>query len=71
MKATFIEHEGCFAVGLEAENMAEAALLVRFGMNRTKELSHCGTDVYRDCSVISRVLIGKRKDSNSDVPVRK
>jgi hypothetical protein len=38
MKATISEFEGCFEINLEAEDIKDAAALVRFGLNSTKEL---------------------------------
>lgn len=37
MKVTLHEHEGCFEFAMEPERVKEAALLVRFALNCTKE----------------------------------
>jgi hypothetical protein len=70
MKATLQEHDGCFSIEFEAESLADAALLVRFGVNRTKEVRHAGTDAHGDGTVTASVVFGKHRRFNSSVPVR-
>lgn len=61
MKVEFKEHRGCFAVNLEPETAEEVVSLVRLGMNSTKELRSCYTDVFEDGSAGSSIVVGKRK----------
>lgn len=70
MKINFLECDGCFAFDLVAENMEEAARLVRFGMNRTQDLRHAETNVSREGEFTASVVIGKAKSANSNVPQR-
>jgi len=71
MKVAFVEHEGCFAVDLEAETKEEAAQLVRFGMNRTDELRVCRTYVNAQGDFTSAIIFAKNKRSDSTIPRRK
>lgn len=71
MKVTLIENDGCFAINLVAENMEEAAKLVRFGMNRTDEIRSASTSVYGAGGFESHLVFGKHKRSDSSVPKRK
>lgn len=66
MKITLNEYEGCFCFDLEAETLNDAALLVRFGRNATKEVRSAATSVgeaNRDGNfpVTAYATIGKRK----------
>jgi hypothetical protein len=71
MKINFTEHECCFAFDLEAETMADAATLTRFGMNRTDNIRHASTNVSKEGKFESGLVIAKNKRANSDVPKRK
>jgi hypothetical protein len=71
VKIEFLEHEGCFEVCLEAETKSEAALLVRFGMNRTDEIRSSYTNVSQTGEFSNSIVFGKSKRANSDVPKRK
>ena len=61
MKVTMNEHESCFSIDLEAETMEDASMLVRFGMNSTKELKYSAANSYKDGTFYGSVTIGKRK----------
>ena len=64
MKVTWSEHDGCFAVDLEAETLEEAAQFVRFGINRTSELR--GAYVYANAKDVAvSIVIGKRKQPST------
>ncbi len=67
MKCKLIEHENMFEVAFEPETMEEAATLVRFGMNHTRELLRGGTAVYSDKTFHAYVQIGKAKRSAAQV----
>ncbi len=67
----FDEHEGCFAITMTAENMAEAAQLVRFGMNRTDKINSASSDVHQDGSFSSSLVFAKNKRANCAIPKRK
>lgn len=71
MKAVFEEHDGCFAIHLTAESMEEAAVLVRFGMNRTDSINSCSTMVAKTGEFGTSVVLGKSKRADAYVPKRK
>lgn len=64
------EHEGCFSFDCAAESREEAALLVRLGMNSTKEVRSIGATVDRGGGFSAHVVIGKHRKANSTVPRR-
>lgn len=70
MKATINELEECFDLELEAENMAEAALLVRMGMNHTQMRVSDANVLKRGLFVFS-IVLGKSRRSSPTVPKRK
>ena len=57
-----------YGPAMEITDQAEAALLVRFGMNATTELRSRGTSVHRDNAIDAQIVIGKRVNSISSVP---
>lgn len=67
MKVELREHEGCFEVFLEPEDMKDAALLVRFGLNATKEVRSVDTTANRDGSFHSYIVIGKCRNASGSV----
>jgi len=71
MKITLAEHDGCFAFNLEAETTADAALLVRFGMNRTEEIRSAGVQANRDGTFSGHLVFAKSKRANNDIPKRR
>lgn len=71
MKIQFDEHDGCFGINLTAENMVEAAALVRFGMNSTAEIRSCSSSVRQDGSFEADIVFGKHRRHGSEVPKRK
>ena len=71
MKITFTEHSGCFAFEMVAETMADAALLTRFGMNRTNEIRSGDTFVNANGSFNASLIVGKCKKAFETVPRRK
>ncbi len=70
MKIVITEHDGCFAFDLAAEDMVDAALLTRLGMNGTRAVRSINTFVDADGSFTGSVVIGKHGRSNSAVPNR-
>lgn len=70
MKVKFTENGGCYCASLEAETVAEAAALVRMGMDSTRELRSCSTEAYQDGTVSSYIVVGKSKKADSHVPKR-
>jgi hypothetical protein len=60
----------CFGIHLEAENMNEAALLTRFGMNSTKELRYCAVSVETGGQFTAAIVVAKNKKATSEVPKR-
>jgi len=71
MQITLTEHDGCFAVDFTAQNMADAALLTRFGMNRTQEIRTAGVQVNRDGTFTGHLIFGKSKRANNNIPKRR
>lgn len=51
---------------LTPESIAEAAMLVRFGMNHTSEIRYAGTTAYKDGFEAS-IVIGKKQRATSMV----
>lgn len=70
MKITAKEHDGCFSFDISAETLAEAALLVRFGMNRTK-LRTSDSNARADGTFDASLVFGKSRRADSDVPKRR
>jgi hypothetical protein len=70
MKVKFVEHDSCFAVELVAEDMPEAAALVRFGGNRTKIRSAC-VFANKDGTFSASIAFGKHTRAGADVQKRK
>jgi hypothetical protein len=64
MKLIFKEFDHDFYLNFVAEDMQEAALLVRFGMNATKELRHTSTSVESSGHFSANISIGKRKNAS-------
>ena len=71
MKITMHEYEGCFSFELEAETLADAALLTRFGMNATRTVQYVSCNVNQGGKFEGGLVISKHKRANSDVPKRK
>ena len=69
MKVQLQEFDGCFDFEMQAENIEEAAALVRFGMNRTK-IRTCAADVFRDGKFSASLVFGKNARAGSSVPKR-
>ena len=71
MKIELTEHEGCFGFEMTAENMQDAALLVRFGTDGTKDVRHISATVGKDGAFAAALVIGKHKNANNYLPRRK
>jgi hypothetical protein len=68
MKASIYEHGGCFELYLAADTMEEAAKIVRFGVNHTKEIRHCSSSVTPNGTFVISAVFGKLKLSQSNIP---
>ena len=69
MKAEMFEDNGEFTIKLVAETLPDAAMLVRFGVNRTNTLRLVDTAAYKgDAGIETFVCVAKRKNSQSSVP---
>ena len=62
MKAELNEYDGCFEIALEAENMKDAATLVRFGLNSTKEIRSKLSSAHKDGTFTGYLVLGKKKN---------
>lgn len=71
MKITLFENDGCFGLDFSAESMADAALLTRFGMNRTSEIRSSGVQANRDGTFAGHMIFGKSKRANNEIPKRR
>ena len=71
MKLKFDEYEGCFSIELEAESLADAAFLVRMGMNTTQEIRVCGTTVMQNGDFYGHLVLAKNRRADSAVPRRR
>jgi len=67
MKVQFNEYEKSFTVEMTAENMEEAAALVRFGLNSTKEIKLKQASVHQGGSFYGFINIGKKKNSSGTI----
>ena len=63
MKISLCENDGCFAFNMQAENMVDAALLVRFATNRIDEIRSATTHVHGSGDFLGHCVIGKRKNA--------
>lgn len=70
MKIELTEHEGCFHFEIEAENMQDAATLVRFGMNSVKEVRSKYACATADGAFHGSIVFGKSKRADSAIPKR-
>lgn len=68
MKIQLHENDGCFSLVLDAENMTEAALLVRFGMNRTDKINSAASEAFQDGRFSSFLVFAKNKRAGSQIP---
>ena len=69
MKAAMYEDGGEFTIKMSAETVPEAAMLVRFAVNRTNTLRLVDTAAYKgDAGIETFVCVTKRKNSQSGVP---
>ena len=71
MKIEFSENDGCFHFAMIAETMADAALLVRFGVNATNEVRHLSAIANGDGTFGGSLVLGKHKKASNYVPRRK
>lgn len=71
MKTTFVENDGCFAITFVAENMEEAALCVRAGVNSTSEVRYKAAYACKGGHFEFSLVLGKHKNANSDLPKRR
>ena len=67
MKVKMHDNDDRFSFELEPETIAEAAMLVRFGLNATKELKNTDTTAYRDGTFQTWIAIGQKKQSCGSV----
>ena len=68
MKCRVNEYSHCFDIELTAETLAEAILLARLGVNRTKELRCCDVSAMREGPMYGYIVIGKRAREQSEIP---
>lgn len=67
MKLTITEYNDDFTFDLTPETMAEAALLVRLGMNAIKTVKYVSTNANQDGAIYGSVAIAKSKRPVSQV----
>jgi len=71
MKVHCNEHGGCFGFHLVAEDMKDAAFLVRFSQNATKEVRHASVCPGETGSFTGSIVLGKRRRDRSYLHVGK
>jgi hypothetical protein len=80
MKVEVMEHDGCFGIDIRAENVAEAALLTRMGVNsRVEKIRHdlfvqqsSGTNGEKSTGTFTMaVVLQKNKRGSSQIPRRR
>lgn len=67
MKIEAAEHQNCFLFTLTAESIEDAALLVRFGLNRTKELKYASAQASEEGKFTGDICFGKKKNWTSNI----
>jgi hypothetical protein len=67
VKIKLMEHEQCFAITFEAENMADAALLVRFRIGATKEIRSRMMIAQPTGLIDGSVVFGKAKNRVGEI----
>jgi hypothetical protein len=67
MKATLTENEGSFWIEFEAENVADAALLVRFRIGATKEIRSRMMIAQPTGLIDGSVVFGKAKNRVGEI----
>jgi len=63
MKVNFIEYSDDFGIIFEAETVEDASKLVRYGINKTKEIKYSEVFADRDEKVSMQIVIRKKKQS--------
>jgi hypothetical protein len=64
MKIILSDYGHCFSIDMEAENLADAAMLVNFSLNSTKEIRSKNAS-FVDKGIIGYLVVGKRKEIKS------
>lgn len=68
MKANLIEYDGCFSVYLVAETPEESISLVRFGINKTKDIRSMWVNAKRGSDHMeANIVLGKRRRVCSNI----
>lgn len=68
MKAVLIEYDGCFSLELTAETPQESISLVRFGINKTKEVRSIWVNAKRGSDHMeAHIVLGKRRKVSSSI----
>jgi hypothetical protein len=60
MKVNVGENAGSFVLNFTPETVEETALLVRFKINATKEIKSMGFGAFKDGTISSYLVLGKR-----------
>ena len=71
MKIQMIENAGCFCFHMIAESMEDAAKLVRFGTNVTREVRSTSAFASKDGTFMGSCVLGKHKRADNYVVRRK
>lgn len=67
MKITMNEYEKSFSFSMEAETMADAALLARYAINVTSEVMAAESYANTDGTVAGYCVLGKRRKATSTI----
>jgi len=67
VKCEVTEYPGFFGVELTPETIEEAAVLIRLGMNATRELRYVGAAARSDKTIDASITIGKAKRGASAI----
>lgn len=71
MKITLTEWDGCFGFEMEAETLADAALLTRFALNATNEIRSLDTLAHQAGQFTGSLVLGKHKHADGYVQKRR
>ena len=68
MKVKVCEYDQAFEIDLEAETMEDCVMLIRMGLNRTKEVIYAETFAAANCPIVSKISFRSRKQKACKMP---
>ena len=68
MKVKVCEYDQAFEIDLMAETMEDCVMLIRMGINRTKEVIYAETFAGENCPIVSTISFRCRKQKACKMP---